>query len=1220
MSAVATHRVTGSLGSNSGGQAWTGATSAFSVTAGEIVLVFVGATDENVVTAATWLTCTAAGYTFTAAALADQATAFTGQLRAFTAEAPSTNATQTVTIGTGVVETFELHYSIYTIAGADTTDPVGATATGTETWNGTDTLDGAETITLDSAPATDSTVVAAIYLDAANGDITKAVAPGSGWTEDAELPGSGSVEGFLQVQQRTGSTSTSVDWADINVNAATTDFYSYAAVAVEIKAAAAGLTMTASGTGTTTGAAAISVAGAPAFTFPASISGRKVLDQFGDVYLCKVFSSWAMAFHLTNAEITQALQDVAANGFNGVTVFMGGNLDMGTGWLQYTNVASQNWWTGTPWASSLGAAWGSMDHLVSEAADLGITVHMSMCGGFGTDGCRADWEAVTNTNMYNAGVAVATRYASAENIVWHIMFDGSDTPSSTSGQRIEAFFDGINDTEGASARPVRWLESNLGSTAASNGWLGTGNFNATINATYDYDMDSAQIAEAIYAAVTTVPVGDSEPPYDGSNHFTGNMGQQLRERSYAIFIEGGILINYGHEDWYRFGAFGPQPGESMTWDEIVDDPHTIQQKYCWALLDLHVADSTWVPSSWVTAGEGSGDTKAAVGNSNTAALAYFPNSRTPITVDTTVIAGTDNVKLRWFDPTNNTYTVISADEAQNASRSVTHPGNNSDGQGDWVLVVESLAAPPVSSWENMVWESQLPSDDIWIEVDVDDAQQYFMVQIHSDGGGITTEAHADHGYNFAWQPRPADGGGRVAFSKDGIFQGTESMDPTDWEGPVTIRFEWNSTAGECVVSVGGVVTCVVADTEASGTWLSGATRRYVGVQFHDDAADAAKFEAIRIGTAAVGVTGGSAAIEILSGLSSAGTGTSTGSAAFVVNQSFSASAPAQVTTGTADLDQSFAVAASGTGVATGQAILGNTIPMSASGTGQSAGQAAFQGIVMSASGTGLSGGSVALISTQVVTTAGTGVSAGAAAISIGLPLNASGAAILTGSAAITLFAGSIDHSMQASGLGVSAGSAALISTMVASASGVGVSTGAALFLGTLPLSASGAGVTDGSVAIKRLMPLASQGTGLSGGGVFLTMTVVFPGASGTGQSAGAAGLGLALPLPGASGTGQTTGSAAIGVSTGVTMSASGTGTTTGNAGIFLIIVQIDIGVTIGELRADPHFVIGGMGMAAAADVEDFANVAVIGDLEANPPVTLDGFSPVTSVGPIREDK
>src|SRR5215218_3733024 len=185
---------------------------------------------------------------------------------------------------------------------------------------------------------------------------------------------------------------------------------------------------------TSAGVAAADVAALPGAVssdprWPSSIANRKVLDQHGDVYLIRTFSSWAMASNLSDADITSALQALAAHGFNGVTVWIGGGADYGSDWSpRYQHKSTrQNFWTGTPWASSLGPAWGSLDHLVSEAERLGIVVWMSLNGGFGTYGARADWEAVGDSDMYDAGVAVAARYRSSPNVGWHVMFD--DTSS-----------------------------------------------------------------------------------------------------------------------------------------------------------------------------------------------------------------------------------------------------------------------------------------------------------------------------------------------------------------------------------------------------------------------------------------------------------------------------------------------------------------------------------------------------------------------------------------------------------------------------------------------------------------------------------------------------------------------------------------------------------------------------------------------------------------------
>src|SRR3954454_13632010 len=119
-----------------------------------------------------------------------------------------------------------------------------------------------------------------------------------------------------------------------------------------------------------TASAAVGVAaGVGGARGPVTVSGRKVLDQFGDVYLIRSLASWGLASNLSNSDVASALAGVAANGFNGVTVWVGGGSDFGSSWAPvYGHKATGvSWWSGTPWASSLGAAWSSLDFLVGEA-------------------------------------------------------------------------------------------------------------------------------------------------------------------------------------------------------------------------------------------------------------------------------------------------------------------------------------------------------------------------------------------------------------------------------------------------------------------------------------------------------------------------------------------------------------------------------------------------------------------------------------------------------------------------------------------------------------------------------------------------------------------------------------------------------------------------------------------------------------------------------------
>jgi hypothetical protein len=46
------------------------------------------------------------------------------------------------------------------------------------------------------------------------------------------------------------------------------------------------------------------------------------------------------------------------------------------------------------------------------------------------------------------------------------------------------------------------------------------------------------------------------------------------------------------------------------------------------------------------------------------------------------------VTARWFDPSNAAFTAIGS-FANTGTQTFTPPGNNGDGDGDWVLVLEA---------------------------------------------------------------------------------------------------------------------------------------------------------------------------------------------------------------------------------------------------------------------------------------------------------------------------------------------------------------------------------------------------------------------------------------------------------------------------------------------------------------------------------------------------
>ena len=236
--------------------------------------------------------------------------------------------------------------------------------------------------------------------------------------------------------------------------------------------------------------------------WPTTISGRKVLDQFGDTYLMKVFSSWGMAQNLTNSEITDALEALAARGFNGVNVAPNG-VGIQDDWVKYENVAGQDFFTGTPFASSLGPAWATMDHIVSEAQRLGMTVLLSFFVSYDTSGIGPDLTAASDTNAYDYGVAVASRYLNAPNIVWHVEADTGWQPEDAIGRRLDNIFRGIADTEttprlivaepylGGTGYQMFLAEEGTGTSAYE--WL-----HLSTNAVYNYGNNAVDQFDAVW--------------------------------------------------------------------------------------------------------------------------------------------------------------------------------------------------------------------------------------------------------------------------------------------------------------------------------------------------------------------------------------------------------------------------------------------------------------------------------------------------------------------------------------------------------------------------------------------------------------------------------------------------------------------------------------------------------------------------------------------------
>jgi len=86
---------------------------------------------------------------------------------------------------------------------------------------------------------------------------------------------------------------------------------------------------------------------------------------------------------------------------------------------------------------------------------------------------------------------------------------------------------------------------------------------------------------------------------------------------------------------------------------------------------------------------------AAATPDGTLLVAYVPPARTgSITVDMGAMSGPSGA--RWFNPTNGIYTQVATGLANSGSRAFTPPGNNSAGQREWVLVLDTGTGAPAA--------------------------------------------------------------------------------------------------------------------------------------------------------------------------------------------------------------------------------------------------------------------------------------------------------------------------------------------------------------------------------------------------------------------------------------------------------------------------------------------------------------------------------------------
>lgn len=433
----------------------------------------------------------------------------------------------------------------------------------------------------------------------------------------------------------------------------------------------------------------------PVYPLKASANGRYLTDSNGVPFLLMGDSPQSMIANLAPRQMSGYMANRQAMGFNSILVdalcssYTGGNGN-GTAYDGTPPFSSgtdpSNYDLSTPNA----AYFAEVDALVNLAATYHLAVVLDPIE---TGGWLVTLENNGPAKAYNYGVYLGNRYRGFANIVWQSGNDFQSWNSSpTDNNLVHQVMLGI-----ASTDPVHLQTIELNYNFSYSNQDNTLSDVLRLDACYTYYETYDCFVQA-YASAPVLPLFLTEANYEYENNtgqLPGPAGPYvLREQAYWTLTSGGAGQLYGNHytwlfppEWQLFlispgaleiqyinGLFGALPWQNLVPDtahQVVTAGYGTYNGGNENLTTATYCTTAWVPGSY--------------------ALSYCPQATT-LTVSLAEFAGL--TRARWYDPSNGTFIPISGSPFRNSGRhNFTTPGNNHNGDPDWVLDLDPAAAP-----------------------------------------------------------------------------------------------------------------------------------------------------------------------------------------------------------------------------------------------------------------------------------------------------------------------------------------------------------------------------------------------------------------------------------------------------------------------------------------------------------------------------------------------
>jgi Protein of unknown function (DUF4038)/Putative collagen-binding domain of a collagenase len=426
-----------------------------------------------------------------------------------------------------------------------------------------------------------------------------------------------------------------------------------------------------------------------AYPLALSANHRYLVDQNGAPFLMVGDSPQALIGDLSEADADYFFANRQAAGFN----------------TQWINLLCNNYtgcradgatFDGIPPFTSQGdlstpneAYFARVDRVLQLAANHGQLVLLDPIETGGWTKMAIDNGA---SKAYTYGKYLGQRYAGFRNIVWMSGNDYQDWGNEAVDVVIRSVAQGIKDGAPHHLQTLELNYKNSGSLDDAR-WAPL----LSLDAAYTYFPTYAQVLKEYNRA--SIPVFMVEANYEGEkNHTDLGTPHILRRQEYWTMLSGATGQLYGNRYTWQF---------LDDWKSNIDVAGSNQMRH---VIDLF-APRRWydlVPDQshkLVTDGYGTFASDGSLGGNDyltaaktddgTLAIAYMPTLR-KITVDLSSVAGPVNAS--WYDPSRGTLVAIAGSPfANSGTREFAPPGQNADGDGDWVLVLQSSGQVPPST-------------------------------------------------------------------------------------------------------------------------------------------------------------------------------------------------------------------------------------------------------------------------------------------------------------------------------------------------------------------------------------------------------------------------------------------------------------------------------------------------------------------------------------------